>query len=450
MENDNVENVCKKIDSNLKRWSRRNLSILGKILIVKTFGISQLIFLLQSMSLKNAHMTVLKAYLYKFIWNRHYMASKAPERIKRTIVDTPVKLGGLGMLDIAQLDAGLKIKALGRLQTSEHPFMKLIKEKVNISEFFFPNCPINIDSVIESAVTVLKSHRNDTLQNRSLYSNRAYLAAVGECKITRILSANGRNSLLFFTVYHRGKRKIKDLSPNELNDLRRYMRQDIVEAIENSLRLNRGLVDSISDCILIKGRFKKFEACSSKEIREALSVQIPIADFKIGMTLDGAESANWGHRLAKLTSIRHKSILLRVAHGDIYTKEKLNRFGLSDSNECPRCGQIETLRHKFIECPYVDQIWQHLLRLTNNLTNTNQLSEDRTKACLGALIEGNKDVLTINAEILTRILYLKSDQNFLLHPKKIIELALKLILRREQKTEIKSSIEDLLIKLAAR
>ena len=64
--------------------------------------------------------------LYKFIWNRHYLAAKAPERIKREIMMVNVKNCGLGMLDIAELGDSLKLKALGRLRTSNHPFLRLL------------------------------------------------------------------------------------------------------------------------------------------------------------------------------------------------------------------------------------------------------------------------------------------------------------------------------------
>ena len=82
----NVEAVAEKIDKQMKSWSRRSLSVLGKILIVKTFGISQIIFLMQSIMLQESDYKKLNALLYKFIWNRHYLAAKAPERIKREIM----------------------------------------------------------------------------------------------------------------------------------------------------------------------------------------------------------------------------------------------------------------------------------------------------------------------------------------------------------------------------
>ena len=83
----NVDAVVEKMDKQFKAWNRRSLSTVGKILIAKTFGISQAIFLMQSVSLNDNHIKMLNSVLYKFIWNRHYLAAKAPERVKREIVE---------------------------------------------------------------------------------------------------------------------------------------------------------------------------------------------------------------------------------------------------------------------------------------------------------------------------------------------------------------------------
>ena len=83
--------------------------------------------------------------LYKFIWNRHFLAAKAPERINRKIVNTPLKLGGLGMLDVNELDASLKIKLLGRFLETRHPFLRLICSFLNLNCFFNPKCTTDLD-----------------------------------------------------------------------------------------------------------------------------------------------------------------------------------------------------------------------------------------------------------------------------------------------------------------
>ena len=133
----NVESILQKIDHQFKIWSRRSLTTLGRIQIVKTFGLSQILFVLQSLVLNETDFKRVNTILYKYIWNRHYLAAKAPERIKREIVNQPVNLGGLGMLDLKELDASLKIKAFGRLVNSNHPFLRLIKNNLKLNNFFY-------------------------------------------------------------------------------------------------------------------------------------------------------------------------------------------------------------------------------------------------------------------------------------------------------------------------
>ena len=58
-----------------------------------------------------------------------------------------------------------------------------------------------------------------------------------------------------------------------------------------------------------------------------------------------------------------KSFALRLLHGDIYTGTKLLRFGLADSDECPKCRQTETLHHLLKDCWYSGAVWSKLYKL---------------------------------------------------------------------------------------
>ena len=214
----NVDRAIERIDRILKTWSRRRLSTLGKILLVKTFGISQIIFLIQSFKFDEKHFKAVNHLLFKFIWNKHYLAAKAPERIKREYVNKPIAQGGLGMLDIAELDAGLKLKAYGRLMNSKHPFLELIKE--NLSEqYFFPQCKVKLDSVTEVALQLLSKDRLASLEGESLIGNRRLLATVGKIKILDLVRPRARNSVMVFNLRTRGLTRIGQLSRQQLNAL---------------------------------------------------------------------------------------------------------------------------------------------------------------------------------------------------------------------------------------
>ena len=164
---------------------------------------------------------------------------------------------------------------------------------------------------------------------------------------------------------------------------------------------------------------------TSKEIRQELATIDPICVFKFGAICNPALSINWGINLAKISSVRHKSCLLRIAHGEVYTKEKLHRFGLSDSPNCPRCGLLEDLEHKLITCHYVKLIWREVI--------------------LGMIKGTELLLLSVLAEILQQILYLKENSQYLVRPKEIVKRAIELVSRREIKQVDKNRLSCILL-----
>ena len=150
--------------------------------------------------------------------------------------------------------------------------------------------------------------------------------------------------------------------------------------------------------------------------------------------------------MRKVTSVKHRNSLLKIAHGDVYTKSKLARFGLIDSPNCPRCGEIEDLQHKVITCEYVKRIWEKTISVTDTLKiNTRSgLADPIENRILGASDDTNSLILSIHAEILMRILGLKDDANYTLRPNFVVRHAISLIKNSERNSKIKEDCETLL------
>ena len=66
----------KKNKKTIAQWSRRNLSIYGKIVIAKTFLISQFIYIMQSIGLPNNILHNINRALYSFLWKKNYNNKK--------------------------------------------------------------------------------------------------------------------------------------------------------------------------------------------------------------------------------------------------------------------------------------------------------------------------------------------------------------------------------------
>ena len=398
------------------------------------------------MSLSEAHFKRINGILYKFIWNRHFLAAKAPERIRRTIVNKSLRLGGLGMLDIGELDASLKLKALGRLKSSAHPFLCLIRNKLNLEEFFFPIDKCNLDEIASQAISVLKRDRQKLWQVEQLHSNRQYINAIKTSKIWSALTANGRQSLAYLRIRLNGKIYLDELNETDKNSLRPFLNPDLLKVLNATSRINRNFVaglDPINYSIVKNDKFYSLEKLTSKQIRDFRADNEPVTEFKIGVTLNPPQALTWGHNLRKVTSTRHKDLILRLAHGEIYSKEKLHRFRLIDDPSCPRCGGIETLRHKFLECPYVMAIWSKVLVVTDKIKTSTDTTEPLADRILSTTAP-NPLVITIHAEVIMKIKGLRDDQNFLLRPNVIIKNALNLIGKREVSDQNKRAVEQML------
>ena len=398
------------------------------------------------MVLDNNHFKKFNACLYKFLWNRHFEAAKAPERIKRDIINTPINLGGFGMLDVKELDEGLKLKALGRLISTKHPFLNAVKLKIKWDNFFCPWIDPKVEAIAHEGIALLKKDRLKLLGLDKLEGNLKYLNLLGDTRISAIISELGKNSLAYFAIVSRGARKLGELDRREIELIGRHLPAAFLRETRKNIDLLRPNQVTASDQGLYYtgAAFKDLEKMSSKEIRTARSSKDPISLYKIGMVLNPGATLAWGNQLRKLTSARHKNVLLRVAHGEIYTNERLFKFHLADDAKCVNCDQVETLTHKVYECPYADRIWKETFRKTNQLRINPNENLDTVQRILGATENSSNLLITIHAEILSRILAVKSSSNYMVLPRLMVNSSLKFLRQRERNQAMKNLIDTLL------
>ena len=134
--------------------------------------------------------------------------------------------------------------------------------------------------------------------------------------------------------------------------------------------------------------------------------------------------------------------MLRVAHREYYTKEKLHRYNLIDSPNCPRCDQLEDYDHKIINCPYVQRIWEETFKLTDKLNDGNGI--DLRSKIMGTNKGSTSSILTCHAEILSKILSLQDDANYLIRPKVLVRKAIEVLKKKEKRELIKRDLASIL------
>lgn len=98
-----IDNWTKKIENMkrvIKQWSRRNLRIYGKVVIAKTFIISQLIYIMQRTGLPEDILSEINRTLFAFLWKGKHSNKKAFEKVKRKVLTQEFGQGGLKMIDM--------------------------------------------------------------------------------------------------------------------------------------------------------------------------------------------------------------------------------------------------------------------------------------------------------------------------------------------------------------
>ena len=118
----NFEEKINNLEKTLNGWKRRKLTLLGRINIAKTLGLSKLIYNASVLSIPKHFAKEINKISFNFIWEGK------PAKVKRGTIIREKKHGGLKMLDLEIMDKALKVAWIERLKTHSSASWKIIPE----------------------------------------------------------------------------------------------------------------------------------------------------------------------------------------------------------------------------------------------------------------------------------------------------------------------------------
>ena len=374
----NFKAVRDKMDNQFAAWANRGLSLLGKILIYKTFGLSQIIYTTRVINFSSKEHGTLRNLIYKFLWNRNYQTEKAPDRIKRKYLNAPICEGGFGMIDHEKVTTAMNARQVLVNLNGQHPIRYLLEcLLINRKSSYHCRMTESLDDAGTNYASVLNSINIKLLSRERDYLEQDRLAKdmFLKEKLVNVTRPERRNCLELTILRNQGKNTVRQL----LNDppMSNHFRLRILHyqfATMMDACLASGPQDPVDDhYIPIKGRYKLAAKVTSNELRSELSEQEPIA-FKL--TNDNELAASLVRKIKKLKSMKSKSFALRLLHGDIYTGAKLLKFGLTETDECSKCRQTEDLNHVLKDCWYSGAVWTKVHKLYKK-SDTRRQTYDR-------------------------------------------------------------------------
>ena len=111
LRNLNLKNRILKIQRKLNLWKQRNLTCFGKILIIKTFVLSELLFISSVLLIPDNIINEIEKMIFEFLWNGK------THKVKKQVVIQDYEFGGCRMIDLRQMIKVQNLKWVKRILT---------------------------------------------------------------------------------------------------------------------------------------------------------------------------------------------------------------------------------------------------------------------------------------------------------------------------------------------
>jgi hypothetical protein len=370
MQKSNYEIMLGKMTRHFMEWSKRSLSLLGKIQIIKTFGISQYLYTVAVIELAPEQWKTISKELHKFLWNKQYEGNAAPHRIRKSIMYTSILNGGFGMIELADIAKAARLKRYAyHLEQGIHPIADLqlaLGGKENLKS----RPVLDIDDVTNSAMMMLREYQLRAYGTIAIADADVDLVLHRQmlrCNIRNVVKATKVNSIEMTMLRRNRVTTVAEAITGAdayLNLVCRIAEDNLVPHLRRLKILYRdGNLPDLDDTAWLyeatQRRWLRVELLSSRQIRTLFNGESCLNETKL-MALEVEQACSLYKKISRLCNVANKTKLLRLIHGDVYCGTRLYRFGLSNTDQCIRCFASETINHLLLECPYTQEVWERL------------------------------------------------------------------------------------------
>ncbi len=375
----NLDKRMKKIKGVISSWKQRNLSLVGRTQILKTFVISQLLFVTNVIRVPENIIKQVDAIMYNFIWG-------GPDKIKRCVMIKPLEEGGMKVPDIKSKIATQRVGWIRRLLSGEsHPwkeFPNLLLEQMGGAhilnseidmQYMKPKLP-NFYYEILDAWTKLKLNMvpPKPAGEQCLWSNRNVKIG-GKVIFFKEFAENGINYV--HELYNRVTARL--MTWTEMKTKTGLTERSVLQwyGLLSSMpkkwkRLSVAELDDVTQ------GFYMVEHNIKRMIHQVTSKQIYanfIGNIKVTMTNQVYFNQKYGvqneweevyNRIYDTTiESKLRSFQFKIVHNILFTNSRLYNAGLVNSELCSFCKeQRETVYHLFHGCPVVTTVWQYVIQ----------------------------------------------------------------------------------------
>ena len=402
------ENVDKKIDQLEKMcslWGKRFLTFYGRITILKTFGLSLFIYIMQSIGISDEKLKRINTIMYRFIWNpRAEEGKKVTEKIRREIVNKSYENGGLNMIDIVKLQYSFLLKWGDKLLDTSQDKWKVIplmvlkhvggllafKSSVNSSEFkgldlvessFWARVlKIWLDyNKVGNNIPVQNTSYDDPIFNNTLIRFKRKVIFNKRCIMKSIIQVKDFIRLGRLMTFDEFNHRIGSSADALL----------VYNTLYNALLPHEATIagfslDSVVNIDPCAFYFRDLEAgkINRKHLYELImddKTESVKTEWRVNYNLDENDQRLWRMAYECCSETKLLELQFKILHNIFGTGYLRHKMRLIETNSCFFCMEIDTLFHFFVTCPVAKQVWEEADKLISVLSGRKTVLTERIK-----------------------------------------------------------------------
>ena len=381
-----------KCEKTIKSWLGRRLTIMGRITLVKSFLLSQFMYVMQALILPNHIITRINKLLFKFVWCKKAVYKEkdlqnVSEKVTRATLIKPYAEGGLQMINVEHMQQAIAIKWIAKIICGGNGIWRAIptyylnlfgpsyiifrmncayKHLKGITGFF----PYHYKNILKIWFSLPHKVRN-TDNDNVIWNNKDYTYK-GKVIFNKFWINNG-------IVFHSDIIQNKQLCNFEIvshkigqTGVRKFEYNIIKNAISTNM-LNRDVSPTKNFNIKLGG--KQLHNLQTKEIRNIL------ANDESGNEQMLTHGHVWTRSFDATKEIKLIVLHWKILHNIYPTNLKLYQMKIKLDNICDNCtlAPIDTTEHFFYKCKSIQPLWNQVEKKLNLILDAQIVIQGVTK-----------------------------------------------------------------------
>ena len=392
----------------LNIWSQRDISVYGRINLVKSLALSKLVFICSVMETPKLFVDEVNKIVLDFIGNHK------PPKIKYTTLIKTKQEGGLDMKDFTLFNKALKLNWVKRLcSISDAPWQYIPKSLlVNVggSELFKCNYDIgqlSLSKCLSAFYQEIITFWQDVIASNPKNKNDVLEQIIWNNKFIK----PDKKSVYLQHWRYAGILKINDIFDTQQNCFLSF------DSFRNKFNVRCNFLQYFSLVNAIPQSWKKLLNCSLEQSSTPQILTEEMTCKNIYSKLLSRRSKppptcekrllNFGYQKDDLRKVYllpfevTKEVKLsmfqyKIIHNILCTKSLLFKMKKEDSPRFPFCPADHTIIHLFTECAQATLFWKEFLDWASHMTVNSKLSLSIKEIMFGIINNDSKFCLALN------------------------------------------------------